>query len=606
MQLFREKFEINLFAERCMPLKPLVFAQSAFQTIRMSVAEDADHPAKALALLFAVFNFKAAFNHCNSVSYPAPLNRHGYMRQGAPGMVTRSPMLNVFEPIKYSPEREANLQRLRAEEEPRRWALGSDLGGKLCVVGEAGPLVAVYKPRDLAIRAGHPSTKNGCVIDRLAQERGGKWYNMRRFFLSSKEWGVVCFAKDSDRELAEETTRTATLELWYEVVVFMGSEGSFPDKTSVKLPLPTIGSVATLSKLKEEGRVALLSARLTLSEGSSTSTRDAADALTAALFDLGLPVAGTMEGCHKLKPRGRQRMRVRKVPQRLVSLVRLRCGALDTKVMFTPQHFENALEDERRYAKKEAQRKEEHFPTMVSLLTSPAAANHSEYAPVLEQLELRRLGVTPEEARTTLDALQLPAPSDDAWLRHANAVLDMKMLEQWHANPLDRVLLQHGRQTSYLLSCIVRVSREGHPPMEWFTQGEKVGRDDALLVGRDSTNMEERKASSSDEGHLPLDEMRGPLRALSLKEKKFDDRGNHAELIALNKAFRLCLETSPSGEGCMVEVLVSHYPCVSCAAAMRCFAARLPDAQLRVGFRDWESMQRTLNAALSRQPAREN
>merc|ERR1712146_879053 len=86
----------------------------------------------------------------------------------------------------------------------------------------------------------------------------------------------------------------------------------------------------------------------------------------------------------------------------------------------------------------------------------------------------------------------------------------------------------------------------------------------------------------------------GPLRSTELNF----NRSNHCELLALNEAYALCIEHSLTGEGCTVDLIVTHQPCVSCTAAMCNFARRLPHAKLNVGFGDWHSMQRALNAAL--------
>mmetsp|Transcript_90983 Transcript_90983/g.167043 ORF Transcript_90983/g.167043 Transcript_90983/m.167043 type:complete len:794 (+) Transcript_90983:82-2463(+) len=769
----RGQSESSSFAETPAPLKLLGFVQSTSLLKKKIIAE-----VNALALLLLAFNLQAAFNHGSStprsfvpglaVSNPMALNRHRHptIGQGTPAMGIGA-ILEAMAPVEVPAEVQA---KLRAEAEPKRWALGNDLGGKLYVVGEAGPLVAVCKPRGLAIPGGHPLRTASSIVTRLAKERGGTWAILRRFFTLSAEWGIAVLTEMSNLTLAEEATRNAPLELWFEVVVFTGIDGaSVLDSTSLELPLPTIASVATIHKLKEEGRAALLSVRLELREGNTT-TREAADALTAALADLSVPVAGSMSGCRKVKRsswRGKGKYR-------LLSLVRLRCGELDTKAMLTPVPFTHALHDERKYVEAEAKRQKEVMPKLIGLLTGPAAANHSQYAPELQELQLRRLGATSEDARATLDALQLPAPSDTDWLHHASAVLDRQLMEDWKSKPEERARLQYARQVSWLLSCFVRVQRNGHSPVEWFIQGDKVWRpkrvyrkkkeatekeiEDAVsiasvgielavmqspvnfkrqlkdlqvavvgagrvareilinLQGNDLTRVvllshspnrnkklaeeftelnietkpmeelwptiekmdlvltatdvsdplvtdppitkDELNARVWGDGDRPLmlmdfavprsieaacgelpnvfsytvedlrelvdadqeklnmtkedgeaqlsdeDEMCGPLRATPLLEG-IDDRGKHGELMALNKAFALCQEESPSGEGCIVEMMISHYPCVSCAAAMRCFAARLPNVQLRVAFRDWCSMQRTLNAALLKRPPEE-
>merc|ERR1712039_758171 len=64
-------------------------------------------------------------------------------------------------------------------------------------------------------------------------------------------------------------------------------------------------------------------------------------------------------------------------------------------------------------------------------------------------------------------------------------------------------------------------------------------------------------------------------------------------------AFVMCAEFCATGKGCAVDLFVAHHPCVSCAAAMCNMTSLLPHLQLHVDFRDWTSMQRSLNIAVS-------
>eukprot|EP00747_Dinoflagellata_sp_TGD_P028866 gnl/TRDRNA2_/TRDRNA2_133531_c0_seq1.p1 gnl/TRDRNA2_/TRDRNA2_133531_c0~~gnl/TRDRNA2_/TRDRNA2_133531_c0_seq1.p1 ORF type:complete len:512 (-),score=79.89 gnl/TRDRNA2_/TRDRNA2_133531_c0_seq1:511-2046(-) len=432
------------------------------------------------------------------------------------------------------------------------------------VVAEAGPFVAVLKPRGLQVEASCHDTD--CVASRLAQKYGGVWSGLKRSWLPKKMHGVVCCARLSEVSIADEAMCDAPLELWFDVIVY--AEGTAAALEEQPLPLLAIGSEATLCALEEVGRLAHMLAKVVVAN-SATGSAEVADALTEAFTSAGCPIIGTLKGCRRLKRRGLSGLQNFKV----LLLSRVVCGKLDS-TQVPPNHcLKRVLEEEHTFVAEEEQHAH-HMSDLIDLLKGPKAASYDEYAPELQRLRMSRLGMTSEAARNALDVLGLLAPSDTEWAGHAISLLEKQLLQQWWTEPRDRQKLQYGMQTTKLLCCCVRVQRDGCLPMEILRQGACI------------------------EPDKPSSDASMPLRSTELSEI---DRTNHCELLALNEAFALCTEHSLTGEGCAVDVMVAHQPCISCTAAMRNFAIRLPHVQLRIGFCDWRTMQQALNVALKRE-----
>lgn len=459
----------------------------------------------------------------------------------------------IWDELRRSPQQS---QPQKETFEFERQAVSSDLGcQELLILAEVEPLVAVLKPRGLAVNA--RCEKKDCIINRLEQQRGDKWCALKRFWLPVKMCGVVLCARASELSAADEATRQAPLELCFDAVIHVeGDEGANSVPEEAPLPLLAHGTEAMLCKLDEVGRLAHVSARVVLAGNAVASVAEVADALTDAFARAGCPVAGTLKGCRRLK---RQCLLKN---ERALSLARVRCGAVDSGMLLPSSRLARVLAAERAFADGELQLHAQRVAELVALLTGPRAASHCEYEPELQRLGMRRLGATPELARDALDQLGLLAPSDVAWASHAHAMLGRHMVELWTSEPRERQRLQYGMHVSRLLCCCVRVQRDGRVPVESVTQGVLI-EPDAVRAG-----------------------VGGPLRATEL----CFDRSNHCELLALNEAHALCAEHSSTGEGCAVDLIVAHQPCVSCTAAMCNFATMLPRARLNVGFRDWRAV----------------
>eukprot|EP00928_Gymnodinium_smaydae_P048153 TRINITY_DN32185_c0_g1_i1.p1 TRINITY_DN32185_c0_g1~~TRINITY_DN32185_c0_g1_i1.p1 ORF type:complete len:623 (+),score=66.02 TRINITY_DN32185_c0_g1_i1:44-1870(+) len=436
------------------------------------------------------------------------------------------------------------------------------------ILAQAGPLVAVLKPRGLAVEAPcHPGDCKAaadCVLQRLAQQLGGKWCALSRFWLPKKLHGVV-YCADVRAGSALNDVAAGLVELSFETVVFTaGANASATVLENESLSLPAIGCEATLCKLEEAGRLTHILVRVVVTPTSPASSAAVADALTDAFATACCPIVGTLKGCRRLKLKNSHGLENFK----LLSLVRVKCAALDSTIV--PPHIclEHVLAEERSFVVEEELRKAQCVTSLIDVLTGPKAAEHSEYAPELQSLNISRLGSTSEAARTVLDSLGLGAPTDVAWTNHARGRLEAHLLEQWHTQPRERQRLQYGMHVSRLLCCCVRVQQPGnHAPVEFLVQGSTLLCDQQLS---------------------------GPLRATELSF----DRSNHCEILALNQAFTLCTEYSHIGQGCKVDLMVAHQPCVSCTAAMCNFIAMLPEVRFRIDFCDWSSMQRVLNVAL--------
>lgn len=501
------------------------------------------HQVKVIMLFLLALKHVSAYKpSLASTGYPVGMNRWGFSGQ------TRLPGMSVAEELQLeaTPSQEEDTKDGKMRRHIRT------LGDSADVVAESGSLLALFKPKGMS--ANNAAENVNSVKQYLARSRvGEEWYVLSRFQLSRALRGIVLSTQVSEAKALEEATRAAAVDLWFDVITCADVAG--PSLELNVLPLNDIGEMAQLQKVGEEGDMVHFSVMVAVSEGSSVTTSQVAHSLIDAFAAVGQPVMGGIHGCRRVKKK-----------YTALSLVRVRCAALETPSAVSDGRHHLLVQGRRMYVSGDADRQAQ-LPALIALLTGPKASCHSEYAPELQKLDIRRLGATPGNVRSTLDALQLFAP-DEVWVQHAAAQLEMQLQMRWRNQPVLRKLLQYGGCKAELICCCIRVRRAGHAHTEWIEQGELLADSDTSL------------------GNI--------LRATTLGH----DRGNHCEVRALNKAHALCTEHSSTGDGCAVDLMVTHYPCVSCTAVMRQFAALLPNAVLRIGFRNWDFMQRALNDAL--------
>lgn len=462
----------------------------------------------------------------------------------------------------------------------RAGTLSSNLDDRgLHILAETGPILAVLKPRGLPVNA--RCHESDCVINRLAQLSGdhsSRWCSIKRFWLPVKTCGIVCCVKASELAAAHDAIRDIPFELWFDVVVHKtetttsATASSFELSEGKLLPLLADDSCeALLCTVNELGRLAHVLVKIVVAATSTAASADVANALTDAFASVDCPIVGTLKGCRRLKRHNLLKN------EKMLALSRVCLPGLDSTMLPLNNHFDRVLADEGAFIAREAMHQSQHMTVLIDLLTGPKVADYCQYAPELLQLGMARLSMTSQGARTALDTLGLLAPPDAAWRSHATDLLDGHLLEQWRTEPRERQRLQYGMHVSRLLSCCIRVQRDGYEPVEWIAQG--------TCIEEESTGTTESANISSHSNGV------GPLRCTEL----LFDRSNHCELLALNAAHALC---SAAAGNCVVDLLVTQQPCVSCTAAMCNFAALLPHVQLHVDFRDWEAMQRALNATL--------